>query len=64
LGKKYTNYPELKDDIVQAKELKLPTIITSLDTADSWFNYIPDWLGGEPKKVEALKIIAPKAKQW
>ncbi len=58
------NHPELKDDIAQAKELKLPTIITSLETADSWFNYIPDWLGGEPKKVEALKIIAPKAKQW
>ncbi len=58
------NHPELKDDIVQAKELKLPTIITSLETADSWLNYIPDWLGGTPKKVEALKIIAPKAKQW
>jgi hypothetical protein len=58
------NRPELKTDIAQAKELKLPAIIASLDTADSWLNYVPDWLGGEPKKVEALKVIAPKAKEW
>lgn len=39
------NHPELKTDIAKAKDLKLPTIIASLDTADSWLNYVPDWLG-------------------
>jgi hypothetical protein len=39
------NHPELKTDITKAKDLKLPTIIASLDTADSWLNYVPDWLG-------------------
>jgi len=37
-------HPELNENIEEAKKLKLPEIITSLDTADSWMNYLPDWI--------------------
>lgn len=33
--------------------------------ADSWLNYIPEWMGGgTDKKVDVLKVIAPKANDW
>ena len=57
-------HPELNENKKKKKKLKLPEIITSLDTADSWMNYLPDWIWGTEKKIAALKIIAPKAKEW
>lgn len=56
--------PGLQSNLPEARKLTLPSVIASLDTADSWLNYVPDWLWGNTKKVEALKIMAPKAKEW
>lgn len=56
--------PGKTSDIKMAKKLTLPNIIDTIDMADSWLNYIPDWAGGTSKKSEVLKIIAPKAKEW
>lgn len=56
--------PGATTDTRTAKTLTLPNIIDTIDMADSWLNYLPDWAGGTGKKSEVLKIIAPKAKEW
>jgi hypothetical protein len=57
-------HPELKGDSVNTKDLHLVDIIQDINMADSWLNFIPEWMGGTTKKSEVLKIIAPRAKEW
>ncbi len=61
---RYIESPGAETDPEKLKKITLWNTIESIDEKDGWVNKLPEWAGWMSNKTAALKIIAPKAKEW